>query len=44
LLAVADVLEVGLIVAAAFLAALFVCEVALSWTRSPRGRAVEDAG
>ena len=43
-LALADVLEVGLIVAAVFLAALFVSEVALSWTRSPRGHAVEDAG
>jgi phosphatidylglycerophosphate synthase len=43
-LALAGVLEVGMIVAAAALAALFVGEAVLSWTRSPRRRAVEDAG
>lgn len=43
-LALAGVLQVGLIVAAAALAALFVGEVVFSWTRAPRGRAVEGAG
>jgi phosphatidylglycerophosphate synthase len=44
ILALTGVVEVGLIVGAAALGALFVGEAVAAWGRAPRGRTVEDAG